>query len=60
MRGDSPRTKFVFTRVPRPTMCNGQLGGGNPLGGELEIAKSAETGNKRGSSLGAPPGELGQ
>jgi len=33
MGGDSPRTKFVFTRVPRPTMCCGQLGGGDPLGG---------------------------
>ena len=33
MGGDPPRTKFVFARVPRPTMRYGQLGGGNPLGG---------------------------
>ena len=32
MGGDPPRTKFVFARVPRPTMCYGQLRGGNPLG----------------------------
>ena len=33
MGGDPPRTKFVFARVHRPTMCYGQLRGGNPLGG---------------------------
>ena len=33
MGGNPPQTKFVFTRVPRPTIRNGQLGGGDPLRG---------------------------
>ena len=42
-----------------------ESGGGSPSGdslngAELERAKSAQTGSKFGSSLGAPPGELGQ
>ena len=33
MGGDPPQTKFVFTRVFRPTMYSGQLGGGYFLRG---------------------------
>ena len=33
MGADRPQTKFVFTRVPRPTMRNGHLGGSYPLRG---------------------------
>ena len=30
MRGDPPRTKTIFVRVPRPKICKGQLGEGSP------------------------------
>ena len=37
MGADRRQTKFVFTRVPRPTMRNGQLGGSYPLTGHCAL-----------------------